>query len=122
MITTTSSPWRRSAGSPPAGSTRTSVVSLALTVASARSASAFLTDPVASSPGSAMRASAASARSGSPPTTQRPSRVMPMGTTRWPPRSRAAMTEAAEARDTSCSPERPPKMTPTRRPEGMERS
>src|SRR5215470_1121771 len=51
---------------------------------------------------------------GSPPTSQRPSRVMPMGTGSKRSRSMAASTEAALARDTSCSPDSPPKMTPTR--------
>src|SRR5438093_10568645 len=40
---------------------------------------------------------------------------MPMGMTVWPPRRRAPITDAAEASETSCSPERPPKITPTRK-------
>jgi hypothetical protein len=51
---------------------------------------------------------------GSPPTSQRPSRLMPIGTTSKRVGSMAAITEAALASDTSCSPERPPKTTPTR--------
>ena len=81
---------------------------------SARSASAFFTAPVASPLGSPTRAWEARARRGSPPTTQRPSRPMPMGTTVWPRCSSAAITDAAEASETSCSPDRPPKITPTR--------
>ena len=45
---------------------------------------------------------------------QRPSGVMPIGTTSYFSLSRAFMTAVAETRDTSCSPERPPKMIPTR--------
>ena len=45
---------------------------------------------------------------------QRPSLAMPMGTSSKRLLSIAAITEAAPARDTSCSPERPPKTTPTR--------
>src|SRR6058998_1097091 len=115
MTTTTSRPARNSAGMPPAGSTRTSAVEAsAVSALSARSASAFLTAPVASPLGRPTRACEASARRGSPPTTQRPSRPIPMGTTVWPRRSSAAITEAAEASETSCSPDRPPKITPTR--------
>src|SRR6266513_3758616 len=113
MMTTTSR-RRSSAGSPPAGSVRARLRVVALSPASARSASAFLTEPAVSSRGSATRASDASARNGSPPTTQRPSRAMPIGTTTWPFCSSAAITDAAEARETSCSPERPPNTTPTR--------
>src|SRR5262245_24921228 len=115
MITTTSRPWRSSSGRLPAGSVRTRPATAALSVDSARLASAFFTAPSASLDGSATRASAASARRGSPPTTQRPLRAMPIGTTAWPRSSSAAMTDAADASDTSCSPERPPKTTPTRR-------
>ena len=78
---TTSRPWRSSLGTLPAGSERTSDVEAAPRTLSARSASAFLTEPVSSPLGSAPRACSASARIGSPPTTQRPSRAMPMGTT-----------------------------------------
>src|SRR5580704_2936325 len=45
---------------------------------------------------------------------QWPSLVMPMGTTSYLSGSRPRITEAAEARETSCSPERPPKRTPMR--------
>src|SRR5881296_2538238 len=115
MTTTTSRPARNSAGMPPAGSTRTSAVEAsAVSALSARSASAFLTAPVASPLGRPTRACVASAPRGSPPTTQRPSRPIPMGTTIWPRCSSAAITEAADASETSCSPERPPKITPTR--------
>jgi hypothetical protein len=38
-----------------------------------------------------------------------------MGTTVWPRFWSAAMTDAADASETSCSPDRPPKITPTRR-------
>src|SRR5262245_10773573 len=116
MTTTTSTARRRSGGSPVVDSTQASAVSLAAGASrvAARSARAFLTAPVASPDVDPVRASPASARRGSPPTTQRPSRAMPMGTTVWPPRSSAAITEVAEASDTSCSPERPPKTTPTR--------
>src|SRR5256712_848188 len=100
---------------PRAGSVRARLAVAALSTASARSASAFLTSPAPSSEGRATRASAASARKGSPPTTQRPSRAIPIGTTVWPRASSAVMTEAADARETSCSPDRPPKTTPTRR-------
>src|SRR5205085_6924076 len=115
MMTTTSRPARSSAGIPPAGSTRTSALEAsAVSALSARSARAFLTAPVASPLGRPTRACVASARRGSPPTTQRPSRPIPMGTTTWPRCSSAEITEAADARETSCSPERPPKITPTR--------
>src|SRR5260221_1128921 len=55
----------------------------------------------------------ASMRRGSAPASQRPSCVMPMGTMSYFSGSSARITDAAEATDTSCSPERPPKMTPT---------
>src|SRR5581483_4841851 len=51
---------------------------------------------------------------GSPVRSQAPSRVMPRGTTSYFSGSSAAMIDFAEASDTSCSPERPPKITPTR--------
>src|SRR6266850_4553640 len=44
---------------------------------------------------------------------QRPSLVMPIGTTSYLALSIALMTDSADRRDTSCSPERPPKITPT---------
>src|SRR5215831_1320897 len=114
MMTTASSPSRSSRGRLPAGSVRASAPATCSRT-SARSARAFFTAPVASSEGKAIRACAASAPSGSPPTSQRPSLVIPMGTMAWPRRSSAAMTDAAEARETSCSPDRPPKITPTRK-------
>src|SRR6478672_3722970 len=40
---------------------------------------------------------------------------MPMGTASYFSGSRPRITEAADASETSCSPERPPKRTPTRR-------
>src|SRR6266446_8864069 len=43
---------------------------------------------------------------------QRPSLVMPIGTTSYLALSIALMTDSADRRDTSCSPERPPKITP----------
>src|SRR5882672_6788010 len=46
--------------------------------------------------------------------TQSPSLVIPMGTTSYLVWSIALRTEAAESREISCSPERPPKRTPTR--------
>src|SRR6516225_4007841 len=48
------------------------------------------------------------------PTSQWPSLVIPMGTASYLSGSRPRITEAAEARETSCSPERPPKRMPTR--------
>ena len=51
---------------------------------------------------------------GSPPVSQRPAGVMPMGTTVYPASSSASMTLAALASETSCSLLRPPKTTPTR--------
>src|SRR6266481_3369584 len=45
---------------------------------------------------------------------QRPSFVMPMGTTSYFVLSTAFTTEAADSNDTSCSPLRPPKRMPTR--------
>src|SRR5262249_40722148 len=39
--------------------------------------------------------------------------VMAIGTISYLPRSRALMTDSAERSETSCSPERPPKITPT---------
>jgi hypothetical protein len=45
---------------------------------------------------------------------QAPERVMPMGTTWKRSLSAAAMTCWADTTDTSCSPERPPKMIPSR--------
>src|SRR6476646_3683846 len=48
------------------------------------------------------------------PISQWPSLVMPMGTASYLSGSRPRITEAAEARETSCSPERPPKRTPMR--------
>src|SRR5580692_441961 len=49
------------------------------------------------------------------PTSQWASLVIPMGTASYLSGSRPRMTEAAEAKETSCSPERPPNRTPTRR-------
>ena len=48
------------------------------------------------------------------PTSQWPSLLMPIGTASYLSGSRPRITEAAEARETSCSPERPPKRMPTR--------
>ena len=48
------------------------------------------------------------------PTSQRPSRVMPIGTISNRSGSIARMMVCAERSETSCSPERPPKTTPTR--------
>src|SRR5881409_2172156 len=39
---------------------------------------------------------------------------MPIGTTSYLFRSRALRTDSADLNDTSCSPDRPPKITPTR--------
>ena len=78
---TTSRPWRSSVGTLPAGSDRTREVVTTLRTLSARSASAFLTEPVSSPLGSVTRACSASAAMGSPPTIHRPSCAMPMGTT-----------------------------------------
>src|SRR3989442_5101855 len=61
-----------------------------------------------------MCCSAACSWGGSTPRSQEPSLVMPMGTTSYLSLSRLAMTDAAEASETSCSPERPPKMMPMR--------
>src|SRR5690348_1909361 len=55
-----------------------------------------------------------SKRSASDAVTQRPSLVMPMGTTSYLRRSMALRTEAAESSETSCSPLRPPKRMPMR--------
>src|SRR5215469_3442133 len=44
----------------------------------------------------------------------RPSCVMPIGTTSYLLRSMALRIDSADLKDTSCSPDRPPKMTPTR--------
>ncbi len=49
------------------------------------------------------------------PVSQWPSLEMPMGTGSYLSGSRPRITEAAEASETSCSPERPPKRMPTRR-------
>src|SRR4028118_2176576 len=52
---------------------------------------------------------------GSPEEIQRPKRVIPTGTTSWRPPLRSAPVMArADARETSCSPLRPPKTTITR--------
>src|SRR5580692_451254 len=48
------------------------------------------------------------------PTSQRPSFEMPIGTASYFSGSSARITDAAEASETSCSPERPPNSTPTR--------
>src|SRR5580658_5414527 len=48
------------------------------------------------------------------PTNQRPSFEIPIGTASYFSGSSARITEAAEASDTSCSPERPPNSTPMR--------
>src|SRR4029077_15688836 len=55
-----------------------------------------------------------SSRSASPAVSQRPSLVIPMGTTSYLLLSMALTTDAAESSDTSCSPLRPPNRTPTR--------
>ena len=52
--------------------------------------------------------------SASPAVSQRPSFVMPMGTTSYLSLSIALRTDAAESRETSCSPLRPPNRIPTR--------
>ena len=84
-------------------------------VSPARTARACLMDASAPPSLRAFRAAvSARARSGSPPTSQRPCRVMPMGTGSKRSRSRAASTEAAPASETSCSPDSPPNTTPTR--------
>src|SRR5271156_4049688 len=49
------------------------------------------------------------------PTNQRPSFEIPIGTASYFSGSSARITEAAEASETSCSPERPPKSTPMRK-------
>src|SRR5712692_1818967 len=49
------------------------------------------------------------------PMSQWPSLVIPMGTASYLSGSSPRMTEAAEASETSCSPERPPKRIPMRR-------
>src|SRR5271163_1969617 len=49
------------------------------------------------------------------PTSHRPSFEIPIGTASYFSGSSARITEAAEASDTSCSPERPPKSTPMRK-------
>src|SRR6266545_166727 len=113
MISTTSSCWRRPAGMLSELSIRARA--LAVSAAAARSSSSRLVWASGPVPGSARRAASwVSARSGSPPTSQRPSLPMPMGTTSKRERSIAAMTEAAPAKDTSCSPDRPPNTMPTR--------
>ena len=48
------------------------------------------------------------------PNSQRPCLSMPIGTISYRSGSKAPITERAERRLTSCSPERPPKRTPTR--------
>src|SRR5262249_2853944 len=55
-----------------------------------------------------------SRRSACTDVSQRPSLVIPMGTTSYLLRSIAFRTDAAESSETSCSPLRPPKRTPTR--------
>src|SRR6266571_4298848 len=50
----------------------------------------------------------------SPAVSQRPSLVMPMGTTSYLFLSMALRTDAAESSETSCSPLRPPNRIPTR--------
>src|SRR5580658_8673345 len=49
------------------------------------------------------------------PTNHRPSFEMPIGTASYFSGSSARITEAADASETSCSPERPPKSTPMRK-------
>src|ERR1051326_2353324 len=51
---------------------------------------------------------------GSVPSNQEPLREIAMGTTSYLLGSRFAITDWAEASETSCSPERPPKTSPTR--------
>src|SRR5689334_21808245 len=53
-------------------------------------------------------------RIGSPPPSQRPSRVMPTGTTSYCAGSSARMTDVADASDTACSSDCPPNSTATR--------
>src|ERR1700679_35853 len=59
-------------------------------------------------------ASPARRRSASAEVIHWPCLVMPMGTTSYLVLSMAVRMEAAERRETSCSPERPPKRMPTR--------
>src|SRR5579883_2241372 len=58
--------------------------------------------------------SAASNCCGSVPSSQEPSLVMPRSTISYFSGSRLDITALAEASETSCSPERPPKIKPTR--------
>ena len=51
---------------------------------------------------------------GSVPRSQEPCLVIPIGTTSYLSLSRLAITDVAEANETSCSPERPPKTRPIR--------
>src|SRR5574337_604368 len=113
MISTTSSSRLSPGGKPSAAWSRASAA-LAASAASARATSPSFTGLAASPAGSALRTLSARAFKGSPPTSQRPSLVIPIGTGSKRLRSRAPRTDAAEARETSCSPERPPKMIPTR--------
>src|SRR5882724_8985920 len=113
MTITASSSWRRPVGRLSEISARASEALPA--AVEARAASPRLTSDSAPPSASACReAASVSARMGSPPTSQRPSRVIPIGTTSNRAPSMAAITEAALASDTSCSPERPPNTTPTR--------
>ena len=57
-----------------------------------------------------------SASSRSPSERQTPSRPISISTGSWPAARRPSRTDAAEASDTSCSDERPPPSTATRRP------
>src|SRR6201988_2725296 len=73
---------------------------------------------VSGSPARRARGAAAdspeSRRAASVEVTQRPSLVMPMGVISYFLGSMALRTDAAESSETSCSPLRPPKRTPTR--------
>src|SRR5215831_7322385 len=113
MISTASRLVRSPGGSPSELSIRASPVPASTDVARSTS-SRLVAASAACGPRASRAASSPSARSGSPPTSQRPSLAMPMGNTSNRERSMAARTEAALARDTSCSPDRPPKTIPTR--------
>src|SRR5262249_34741864 len=113
MISTASRLVRRPGGSPSELSIRASPPPASTEVARSTS-SRLVAASALCGPRASRAASSPSARSGSPPTSQRPSLAMPMGNTSNRERSMAARTEAALARDTSCSPDRPPKTIPTR--------
>ena len=69
---------------------------------------AIISEPLSPSPESSRRIA-----NGSPCNSHVPSRLIPIAATSYLERSSAPITDLADSSDTSCSPDRPPRTTPT---------